>query len=481
MYAFPRIPNNIKKIQSLVITLILVIGSLFIVIDFNPNSSALKYGQNTDLSDSNIIFQGEGAYDEAARSVSLSPDINGDGIDDLLIGAEFFDKGADKDIGKSYIFFGHSTTWAYHQYLFNAPSSFIGENARDHAGIITPAGDVNGDGLTDILIGAPYNDDGGGLSTIWTDGAGQVYLILGKSTGLEPNIPLSKADASYLGEEVYDNVGFHISTAGDFNGDGFDDFLISTPNMDEKATDAGKVYMVFGKESDWAMDFNLSDAESSYMGETQSDKLHVVSNAGDINMDGYDDILLGSPGNDDAGTDAGKVYLIYGYPGGWKADVSIETAANASFIGEKAGDQLSKVSAVGDVNHDGFDDFMIGAPLNNEGGTNAGKSYLIYGQSEPFKKNTDISNLNSTFVGENANDNAANVAGIGDINGDGFSDFIIAAPYNDSWVGVLNGKPVPMLRIVIQVFFPARAAERPVNFMADINPATLITMGSMMF
>ena len=394
MNAFPQLPNSIKKMQTLTITIILVIGSLFIFIDFNSNISALKFEQNTDLSKSNIIFQGEGSYDEAARSVSMSPDINGDGVDDILIGAELYNKDSDTNIGKTYVLFGHSTSWAYHQYLFNAPVSFVGENPWDNAGIITPAGDVNGDGLTDILIGAPYNDDGGGFSTHWTDGAGQVYLIFGKSTGLGPNLPLSKADASYLGEEAYDNVGYHISTAGDFNGDGFDDFLISTPNMDEKGTDAGKVYMVFGKESDWAMNFNLSDAECSFTGKTQSDKLHVVSNAGDINMDGYDDILLGSPGNDDGGAEAGKVYLIYGYPGGWKADASIETAANASFVGEKAGDQLSKVSAVGDVNGDGFDDFMIGAPFNNEGGTNAGKSYLIYGKSETFTKNADISKLN---------------------------------------------------------------------------------------
>jgi len=431
MFTFPLLQKKCIKFNAFLITFIIILSSSLVINDFGVDTAALKFENDTDTSTANIIFQGEKSYDEAASSVSLTPDVNGDGIDDILIGSEYYDSTTGINTGKTYIIFGHSTSWTYQHYLFNSPASFIGENQYDRAGIITPAGDVNGDGIGDILVGAPFNDDGGGLSTQWTDGAGQVYLIFGKTSGLEPNKPLSNADASYLGEDLYDNIGYHISTAGDFNGDGFDDFLISTPNKDDNQQNAGKVYLIFGKESDWVMNYNLSDAECSFVGESESDQLHVVANAGDINKDGYDDILLGSPENDDGGDNAGKVYLIYGYPGGWKPDISVADAANASFVGEKTGDKLSKVSGVGDVNGDGFDDFLIGSPENNEGGTSAGKSYLIFGKKEFYHKGTLVSDFNSTFIGENANDRAANLAGVGDVNGDGYSDFTIAAPYND--------------------------------------------------
>ena len=190
-----------------------------------------------NLSNASASFVGESTNDGAGWSVSGTGDCNSDGFDDFLIGAP---KGGGK-VGKAYLILGNNTGW-WDENLSNASASFVGEAAGDLAGYsVSGAGDCNSDGFDDFLIGAPFNSDAGGL-------AGQVYLILGKSTGWRQNTPLATdADAFLLGDGKGNCSGWSVSGAGDSNGDYADDFLIAAPFNSERGNWAGKVYLLLGK------------------------------------------------------------------------------------------------------------------------------------------------------------------------------------------------------------------------------------------
>ena len=379
-------------------------------------------GASLSLADLSLV--GENASDGSGYSVSSAGDVNGDGYDDVLIGAYGNSDGGSL-AGKTYLVYGSSTLSGTLD-LSAADASFIGENAADYSGLsVSSAGDVNGDGYDDILIGASGNDDGGNL-------AGKTYLIYGSST-LSGTLDLSAADASFIGENADDVSGYSISSAGDVNGDGYDDILIGA-----YGSGAGKSYLIYGS-STLLGTLDLSAADASFIGENAYDSSGwSVSGAGDVNGDGYDDVLIGATSNDDGGSGAGKSYLIYG------SSTLLGTldlsAADASFIGENVSDGSGwPVSDAGDVNGDGYDDILVGAYGNSDGGSFAGKSYLIYGSST-LLGTLDLSAADASFIGENVSDySGRSASNAGDIDGDGLSDILIGAYGNDDG-GISAGK-----------------------------------------
>ncbi|MCP3686541.1 MAG: hypothetical protein GY861_28210, partial [bacterium] len=124
---------------------------------------------------------------------------------------------------------------------------------------------------------------------------------------------LSSADASFWGEDAGDESGISVSSAGDVNGDGYDDLLIGAYNDEDGGSMAGQTYLILGKATGWAMDTDLSSADASFWGEdAEGLSGYSVSSAGDVNGDGYDDLLIGAPSDDDGGSNAGQTYLILG-------------------------------------------------------------------------------------------------------------------------------------------------------------------------
>ncbi len=270
-------------------------------------STALALAPDTDLSNADASFLGEDDTDFSGYCVSGAGDVNGDGFDDILIGATVNDDGG-IDAGQTYLILGSPTAaWGMDFDLSNADASFWGEDDWDYSGFsVSGAGDVNGDGYDDILIPAYRNGDGGA-------GAGQTYLILGKVSGWVMDTDLSTADASFWGEDAGDYSGEPVSGAGDVNGDGFDDFLIGAYHNGDGGAEAGQTYLIFGKVSGWAMDTELSAADASFWGEDDFDwSGSSVSEAGDINEDGFYDILIGAYGDEEGGSFAGQTYLILG-------------------------------------------------------------------------------------------------------------------------------------------------------------------------
>lgn len=374
------------------------------------------------LSDIGMGFLGESEDDLSGNSVAIAGDVNGDGYDDILIGAWLNDE-LDIGAGQAYLIFGKSSGWDSNLSLSLADASFTGEDFDDRAGWkVAGAGDVNGDGFDDILISA-YRDEEGGTQ------AGQTYLILGKEYGWSQDISLSNADASFIGEYAADTSGESIAGVGDVNGDGFDDILIGAIRNDGGGNSAGQAYLILGKASGWTMDVNLSLSDASFQGEDEGDNVgHAVAGAGDVNGDGYDDMLINALYDEEGGADAGQTYLIFGKPAGWTMYTNLSNA-DASFIGEAASDHSGwSVAGAGDVNGDGFDDILIGAADNDYGSTKAGQSYIIFGKSSGWSNDTNLSQADASFIGEGPSDWSGNsVAGCGDVNGDGYDDILIGA------------------------------------------------------
>jgi len=369
------------------------------------------------LSNADASFLGEDDNDEAGSSLSGGGDVNGDGFDDILVGAYLNGQGGNS-AGKTYLIFGRSTGWSKDVNLSNADASFIGERNGEYSGrSVSIAGDINGDGYDDIIIGADGNKQGG-------DYAGKVYLIFGGVSGWKRDTMLYDLSASFLGEIMDDNAGSMVSGAGDVNGDGFDDVLIGTP---KKGGSAGKTYLIFGKKTGWNNNVDLSLSDASFIGENANSFSGIaLSGGGDVNGDGFDDILIGAAFNDQGSKDSGKTYLIFGKASGWLRDMDLSNA-DAAFYGEAEEDASGiSVSNLGNVNGDGYDDILIGAYHNSAGGRYSGQTYLIYGKETGWNTEHSLSSANASFIGEKGGDKlGTSVSGAGDVNGDGFDDILI--------------------------------------------------------
>jgi hypothetical protein len=434
-----------------------------------------RYTGTYDLGSAGIKLIGEASGDWAALSIAPAGDVNGDDHDDVLVGALLNDEGGE-DAGAAYLIYGPVTK---DRYLSVADAKFVGEDAGDRAGYsIDGAGDVDGDGYDDLIIGAPshsaravasgaaylifgpivgrldlsgadltfsgkeMNDSAGssvslagdvngdGYSDVLVAAAqessvhtwgGVTYLMYGPAP---TNWDLSASDAQLVGEENLDLSGVALSAAGDGNADGYDDVLVGAPNDSYHPSGPGAVYLVRGPAKGV---LDLSDADAKFTGEEVGDHAgFAVAWAGDVDADGYDDVLLGAHGYDEDGANMGAAYLIRGPV---DADVALDEA-DAKYIGEKANDFAGfSVAGAGDVDGDGFADLLVGGQEDDMGGHNAGAIYLLYG---PALTHLVLSFSDVVFTGDSAEDLAGTaVSTAGDVDADGHADLLLGATQND--------------------------------------------------
>src|SRR5262245_58802383 len=301
-----------------------------------------------------FFIHGQDGGDVSGRSVS-SGDVNGDGFDDLIIGAFGGDGPGNTrpSAGDSYVVFGHAGAFAAEIDLAVVAAGiggFVihGQEINDFSGYsVSSAGDINGDGFDDVLIGADEADGPGNTRA----NAGDSYVVFGKASGFAAEIDLAAVAAGtggfiIHGQDASDDSGKSVSSAGDINGDGFDDLLIGAFHADGPANTrhyAGDSYVIFGHAGAFAAEIDLAAVAAGnggfvIHGEDASDQSgHSVSSAGDINGDGFDDLVIGAYGADGPANTrnlAGDSYVVFGKASGFAAEIDLASVAagNGGFV-----------------------------------------------------------------------------------------------------------------------------------------------------
>ena len=343
------------------------------------------------MADAEAVYSGSANYDYAGAAVALA-DWDGDGNAEIFVGANYNDDGA-ANSGAVFMWYGPSSGSATGS---AADLEFMGDSSASRTGeAIAMLADQDLDGFGELAIGAPGYDD------LDAD-AGAVYLVTGQVTA-----DMDLADAIMLaGSYAQGNFGVSLSV-GDVDNDGYDDLMVGAPSYSY-----GYAYVFHGPITSDAFD---SDAGTTITGAVYGDTLGTaVSTGGDVDGDGIHDMLVGAPSAD---SDAGAAYLFYGSSTSSAADVTFSGAA-----GDKAG---SALSVLGDLNSDGYSDMVIGAPSSTNG-----TAYVVFG---PITSDVDLSTAaDMTFTGDASGDQAGAAFNLADFDGDGDHDLVLGAPYTDT-------------------------------------------------
>ncbi len=373
------------------------------------------------------VFEGEGAEDRFGKSVNGAGDVDGDGYADVIVGAWANENGG-ADAGAAYVYSGQTTALIY---------AWYGEADLDNFGwSVAGVGDVNSDGRDDVIVGARN-----------AGGTGKAYLYSGMDGSLLH---------TFVGALADDVFGWSVAKAGDVNGDLIPDIIIGAP-CEIALTNPGSAYVYSGADYSQLHVFTGESAGDAFGSE--------VSGAGDVNLDGRADVIVGARFNDAGGMDAGRAYVYSGLDGssihvftgasagngfGFSVSggvdlnedtypdliVSANDAGNVgavhtfsgqtgallyTLVGEAIDDEFGRsVAGVGDLSNDGVPDVVVGAKFNDAGGNNAGRAYIYSGKTGA---------LLHVFTGEAIRRNlGTSVASAGDVNLDGVDDVIVGGP-----------------------------------------------------
>lgn len=435
-------------------------------IDQDCDGQGCRFDGETAVADAEVQIEGAAYGDYAGKSVAMPGDLSGDGVADLVVGAYVADEGR-TDAGAAYVFFGPidepmttddadstlagTVEYDYLGYAMEGLRDADGDGYLDlavstktmevyvlygplSAGDLRPdekfdrvtadssfgwtlaaGADTSGDGRPELLVGQPEAEAA----------VGRAYLFDGD--GLADGV--EGALATIEGSVNYSYVGYSLSLLADMDGGGEDELAVGAPTLDDAETDVGAVVFFLGPvEGALTLDAGawfMGTEASSYTGASQAA-------AGDVNGDGYGDALVGAPPLATSGGGNGKVYLVtgeYGFAAGAavSADVTIESTSSGDYTG-------LGLEGVGDLDRDGYDDFLVGAPYT-DGVWTGGTAALFYG---PVSGTLTFADADALFTGSGGNRVGAVLAGGADINDDGSADLVFGQPAALSGYGLVS-------------------------------------------
>ncbi|MEM6992131.1 MAG: integrin alpha [Myxococcota bacterium] len=371
-----------------------------------------------------FVLDTEDAGPRPGWSSSGAGDVNGDGLGDIIVGTP----GAET----TYVVFGKADTAAVAlSSVATGLGGFALDGEGDYVGFsVAGAGDVNGDGLDDVVATAVDQADASAAYVVFGKVDTSAVLLSALNAGEGGYAVEAEADANYW-------IG-RVSAAGDVNGDGLGDIVVGASQASANGPNSGRAYVVFGRSDTTGVQLrDVAAGIGGFMLDGEAIGGHagrVVSGAGDVNGDGLDDIVVGATGLDTAGSGVGRGYVVFGKVDTVAVQLSSVVAGAGGFvIDEKAPDDLAlAVSGAGDVNGDGLADVVLGASDAFAEGSEAGRAYVVFGKSD-----TDAVQLSAIAAGvggfaldgEETEDGAGRgVGGAGDVNGDGLDDVVVGAP-----------------------------------------------------
>ena len=381
----------------------------------SDNGAAFLLAGGTTLTDGPLrtlaLSNAVGGDDARLGSaVAIAPDLNGDGIDDVLLGAP----GSFGGVGFARVHYGGPDLD-----LTDLDGRFLGDRSRTVGEAVAGVGDVDGDGLGDLLIGHPrYN---GGMAE-----SGAVYLILGPAEGGD----LAAASTWTSRDMGGSFFGDAVAGAGDVDGDGRADLLMGAPSGSSLDPYEGVAFLVLG-DSVSADTFDPIESDALFFGADAYDTLgRALAGGFDLDGDGLDDVLLGAPNVDDPvlGGNTGAVYFFSGATASGFLDV---TEADGTLLGQDAYQLFgSSISATDDLDDDGLADVLVGAPgYYDEGPSEPGALYAFSGDLTGVFDTTDAAfAIEDGTVGEGTGVSAAT----GDANGDGTLDLLLGQPGDET-------------------------------------------------
>jgi hypothetical protein len=363
------------------------------------------------------VIQSNQSAAELGRGVSGAGDVNGDGYADVIVGAYLYNA-PEADEGAAFVFLGSAAGIAD-----GTPTTAHAQLESDQAGAlfglsVAGAGDINGDGYADVIVGASSYDD-------VAINAGGAFVFLGGALGIGDGTA-DTADAKLTSTYASANMGESVASAGDVNGDGFADVIVGASVFDSPENDEGAAFVFLGSNRG-IVDGSTGTAAAWLSGFASDIYPLSMAGAGDVNGDGYADVIVGHP----SFQDHGAAFVFLGGPAGI-AYGSTATAAAELTSSQYGALMGSSVDGAGDVNGDGYDDVIVGAPHYTEGGAYlGGAAFVFLGSPTGIADGSEATAATRVWSGQAAAW-MGNVAGVGDVNGDGYGDVMVGAPGYES-------------------------------------------------